>query len=695
MEQVTGCLRWAALALGLAWCGTTVPGVLAAAEFHVDPTGDDLHAGTAEAPLATLEAARDAARRLPRGSEPITIWLHAGTWARRQGLTLTVADGGTPTAPVRWQAWPGATPHLRSGVAIPAATLLPVEDARIRSRLDPAVADQVRRIDLAALGVTHRGPLPNLFTDGGGILRLFAGDRPLPMVRWPVAGYLKMGKIIEGGSKEKGGIFSYAGDRPGNWQAAVEDGLWVAGFWRVPWVTQTVRVASIDPAAKTITQAAGVPGGIGSKYSKEVNGSRVGSGTEPWYVLNLLEELRQPGQWALDQRTRSVYLIPPATGELMLVDEAQPLISVQGASDLSLIGLTLSGGLGHAFQVTGGERVAILGCTVRDCGRDGIVIQDGRDHLVQANDVVSAGSRPIVVSGGDRKTLTPSGHVVRNNHVHHYGTVQLVVPGIQISGVGVKVERNLIHDGPNSGILYGGNDHLIEGNEIHNIGLGSGDLGAIYAVLDWASRGTVLRRNFIHHIPNGQGIYLDDGKSGDQVLENTIAHALHGVFLSGGHDLIVRGNRMIDCRKQGIHVDARGIARKYDANSQGHVRNLHAFNWQQPPWSTHYPELVGILDFHPQLPTGIVLDDNEVINTGLFDLPRKPEERQFITIGANRERTAPAVDLPLPAHPVGLELDAWRTVLPSDAATGRRSARASMLVFDSAVDQEASDRAGK
>jgi Right handed beta helix region len=694
MEQVT-CWWRMALVFGFALFGGGAWRVLAAAEFHVDPTGDDRHAGTLEAPLATLEAARDAARGLPRGREPITIWLHAGTWARRQGLTLTTADGGTPTAPVRWQAWPGTVPHLRSGIAVPAALLLPVDDARIHSRLDPAVADQVRRIDLAALGITHGGPLPALFADGGGILRLFAGNQPLPMVRWPVASYLKMGKVIEGGSKEHGGIFTYAGDRPGHWQAAVEDGLWVAGFWRVPWVIQTVRVARIDSAAKSITQAVGVPGGIGSKYSKEVNGSRIGSGTEPWYVLNLLEELRLPGQWALDQRTRSVYLIPPAAGDLMLVDDAEPLINVQGASDLSVIGLALSGGLGDALQVTGGERVAILGCTISDCGRDGIVIQGGRDHLVRANEVVGAGSRPIVVSGGDRRTLTGCGHVVRNNHLHHYGTVQLVVPGIQIDGVGVRVERNLIHDGPNSGILYGGNDHLIDGNEIHNIGLGSGDLGAIYAVLDWASRGTVLRHNFIHHIPNGQGIYLDDGKSGDQVLDNTIAQAINGVFLSGGHDQVVRGNRLIDCRKAGIHVDARGIPRKYDANSQGHVRNLHAFNWQQPPWSTHYPELVGILDFHPQLPTGIHLDDNEMINCEAFDLPKKPEERQFITIGSNRAHAAEPVELPLPAYPVGLELDPWRTQLPRDDETGRRSARPSMIVFDSAIDQEASDHGSK
>ena len=41
-----------------------LPAWLHAAEFHVAPTGNDANPGTMEKPFATLERARDAARKL-------------------------------------------------------------------------------------------------------------------------------------------------------------------------------------------------------------------------------------------------------------------------------------------------------------------------------------------------------------------------------------------------------------------------------------------------------------------------------------------------------------------------------------------------------------------------------------------------------------------------------------------------------
>ena len=53
-----------------------------AAEFHVAAGGDDTHAGTASAPFASLERARDAVRALKEGEAfpegGVTVWLHRG-----------------------------------------------------------------------------------------------------------------------------------------------------------------------------------------------------------------------------------------------------------------------------------------------------------------------------------------------------------------------------------------------------------------------------------------------------------------------------------------------------------------------------------------------------------------------------------------------------------------------------------------
>jgi len=62
-----------ALVLAIPMCLTPV----SAAEFHVAPTGDDSHPGTAAKPFRTISAARDAARRFA-GKEPITVSLADG-----------------------------------------------------------------------------------------------------------------------------------------------------------------------------------------------------------------------------------------------------------------------------------------------------------------------------------------------------------------------------------------------------------------------------------------------------------------------------------------------------------------------------------------------------------------------------------------------------------------------------------------
>ena len=51
---------------------------------------------------------------------------------------------------------------------------------------------------------------------------------------------------------------------------------------------------------------------------------------------------------------------------------------------------------------------------------------------------------------------------------------------LDLDGVGNRVAHNLIHHAPHQAIGFGGNDHVIEFNEIHNVCYESNDAGAIY-----------------------------------------------------------------------------------------------------------------------------------------------------------------------------------------------------------------------
>src|SRR5688572_2929921 len=111
-----------------------------AREFHVSPSGNDNNPGTSVAPWRTLEGARDAVRAwrhaLPAGAaEPVTVWLHGGTYRLERTFELTREDGGSEAAPVVWAAYPKETVRLSGGLDLPAAAFGPVGDATALKRL--------------------------------------------------------------------------------------------------------------------------------------------------------------------------------------------------------------------------------------------------------------------------------------------------------------------------------------------------------------------------------------------------------------------------------------------------------------------------------------------------------------------------------------------------------------------------------
>lgn len=76
------------------------------AEFHVSPNGDKEY--------STIDAARDAARPLC-GKEPVTVWLHGGTYVMNKTIEFDARDSGTVECPVVYKAFPGEVPVVSGG----------------------------------------------------------------------------------------------------------------------------------------------------------------------------------------------------------------------------------------------------------------------------------------------------------------------------------------------------------------------------------------------------------------------------------------------------------------------------------------------------------------------------------------------------------------------------------------------------
>ncbi len=190
-------------------------------------------------------------------------------------------------------------------------------------------------------------------------------------------------------------------------------------------------------------------------------------------------------------------------------------------------------------------------------------IEGGTGHGVLSCDIFDTGDGGVSMDGGDRRTLRPGGHFVENCHFARQGRwSKCYVPSVLIGGVGQRASHNLIHDHPHCTILFNGNDHLIEFNEIYHYALETGDVGAIYTGRDYTFRGNRIRYNFIHDTGGvgmgSMGVYMDDCVSGAEIYGNVFYKVQRAAFLGGGRDHQVINNIFVDCN-YAVELDGRGL----------------------------------------------------------------------------------------------------------------------------------------
>ncbi len=695
-------------------------------KIWVTPKGADSNSGSRLSPVASLPRAAELVRaaRLAQPAEPVTVWLGAGTYPLLDGLAFGEADSGTAAAPVTWRGVDRDSVRIVGARPVSPSQLRPLKDPALLARLVPEARGKVLELDLAAAGIRHTDRFPDYQRDPADLCSLFFDGRRLPLSRWPNGeyGYTTMKRVLNSGSfksnQPDGGVFEYREDRPARWQAALTDGgVWIRGFWRVPWVAETLRVGSIDPQAKTITFAISTSNGIGSKYSKLVDGTRIGDGKEGWFALNLLDEIDRPGEWAVDFKRRKLYLWPPAkptAGRLLIADNAAPLLAFSGASHITFRDVTLGKQMGEGVTITDGASIQLAGCVLDGIVRRGVVIRGGTAHRVQSCDITETGLAAIDLLGGDRATLTPSRHEIVNNHLWRVALnapVPALIAGLDVKTqqlVGARIAYNRIHDTTYSGVHFAGNDNVLENNELYRLGLDGGDLGGFYTTGGWTARGNVVRSNFIHHSENANAIYMDDGQSGLLVEDNLIYRAESGIFIGGGHDHIVRRNLIVDS-KRAFHVDDRGIARKYIPTDSRLRGDLDSVPYTDSPWREKYPALVGILDTDTSTPKGNILSGNFAV--GCPTLIRRSAQEESLNGFAFSDNLELA-DLAVFANPAalnfkatagsglpaisleryGLQLDEFRRTIPARDMKLLQEGDTTRKTFDSQQDVEAYKR---
>lgn len=630
-------------------------------QYYVSPTGNDSHPGTKTRPFLTIQKGIDVHRNgkeLKAGARK-TLWLMGGVYELNKPIVLGKKDSELKISAVDRD----NPPRLIGGRIVKGFT--PLKQDQMRFKLPESVRSQVLVADLKKLNITDYGIQKAYGFGKGGTspMELFVDGRRATLARYPNVGWLAIASL-PGGKEGKSITANLGAQRLQRWK--LESEPWLYGYWFHGWADRFLPVKAVDVVDKTLTMD-----------QLHHYGLRKG---QRFFAQNLLCELDSPGEYYIDRSGGKIYLYPPEGSDFEAIVSTLevPIIQIREAHGIHLEGLSIEAGRSSGVLVSGCLAVDVISCRVSNTGETGVKVVGGKACAVVNCEVFATGSSGVVISGGDRKTLTAAGHRATNNHIHHVSRLRRTyTPAIAVNGVGNRVSRNHLHHAPHQAISFGGNNHLIELNEIHHVVLETDDSGAIYTCpRDYTSRGTMIRHNYIHHsgphhaskVPDALRteknvvyepmhihgtslIYLDDLTGGMKVEGNVLEGAHRAMLIGGGRDNTISGNLILG-GNIGIWIDGRGLgwAAKYvsKGGSHGFFRKYEEMKGNKPPYIRRYPGLATALTDHPAAPVNTVAHSNVVLGAKIW---KKTDGKSDPFIKFERNYHAPAPKLPADATP--------------------------------------------
>ncbi|MBQ3127540.1 MAG: right-handed parallel beta-helix repeat-containing protein [Clostridia bacterium] len=532
-------------------------------DLVVATDGDDGNPGTPEAPLKTLEKAKEILK-VSETDELITVWFREGTYIINETVEFTSDDRSN----VLYRSYPDEKVSFSGSKAITGWTETTIN------------------------GVNAFVTDVEVNSDEDYFRSLFKGDKRLPLSTYPKEGTFKIAdpsesEAVAGSHAPDFFTFSVAfyahKDQILDFANASDVEVQIMHFW----CDEHLPVHSVDASTGRIE-------------TTKPTAMRVRV-DDNFVYHNVKEALSLPGEWYLDRTEDKLYYIPEEgdTPENTVLHAGvnDKLFDFNGAENIAFQGIDFANtdweyidgthtgnpfspshplygnikyGADHpqaAYEIPAAINIiASSDIDFTDCRFENISYTAVKfDKGAQNCDITSCmfneiGANAVFIHGDLVIPATTRNINVRDCHISYYGRIFSNAIGILLThAYDCDLVNNEVHDGWYTGISVGWswgyaehptNKINISNNLIYNIGNGwLSDMGGIYTL--GVQPETVISGNVIYNVGcdegaygyGGWGIYLDEGSSGMLVENNLVYDCSSETFHQHyGRDNIIRNN---------------------------------------------------------------------------------------------------------------------------------------------------------
>ena len=610
--------------------------------------------GSFEKPYANINEAKTAVRNIKAAGdypkEGITVYFRGGQYLVDETIVFEEADSGEEGAPVVYRAYNKEKVSFVGGVDIDLSAFSNVMDDTVKSRLAEGMDSKVLQVSLKDLGITDYGEMnvyghslhyfktANIDVPQEFAPELFFNGKAMTISRYPNGDdQVTVREVLDEGDAVYNWYFNDFEYDASKWVANPEGAtftversawthmqrwteakdMWVYGYWKVTWSDQSMPVESIIPETGTIKTS--IPSAYGINAGKA------------FYFYNLLEEIDVPGEYYIDRSNGVLYIYPPAdSGKVTMSLLLDTMVRMNGAHDIDLVGIEFKAGRSNGMELNSSKRLNLDDCDIGLFAGYGIYMNSCLDTEISGchlHDLGSGGIYTEVNTSAEPyatmyKNLQSMGVVVENCEINNFSRIkETYSPAVSTAGVGMIVRNCKIYDSPHMAIRAGGNDTLIENNEIFDVLQTAADGGAIYSGFSKQAMGIVIRNNYFHDIYSSVNddiavVYNDDTKDGVTFDSNLLVNiGGSGIFINGGWDNNFRNNVLVNVTREGRVgcIGMSGVA-KYDvATGPNYAELRRVYDWPAFQPYPHWGEkLEAILENNA--PKYNEIKDNILIN---------------------------------------------------------------------------------